>query len=170
MNQFEQVKTTYNEMLTDRGFSLSGLLNEEHQLYDNDDKQIVIFKNDLDKLNIDYIKEYIKILSDNKLKHAIIIYKNEITPSAKKVIQNLFQFTIEMFKVDELMFNLTKHRLYNKHIRLNDDDKKDFIKKYGVQIPVILVTDPVSRYFNFKKGDIIKIERKNDVVSYRIVR
>ena len=170
MNQFEQVKTTYNEMLTDRGFSFSGLLNEEHQQYDNEDKQIVIFKNDLDKLNIDYIKEYIKILSDNKLKHAIIIYKNEITPSAKKVIQNLFQFTIEMFKVDELMFNLTKHRLYNKHIRLNDDDKKDFIKKYGVQIPVILVTDPVSRYFNFKKGDIIKIERKNDVVSYRIVK
>ena len=42
MNQFEQVKTTYNEMLTDRGFYLSGLLNEEHQLYDNDDKQIVI--------------------------------------------------------------------------------------------------------------------------------
>ena len=170
MNQFEQVKTTYNEMLTDRGFSLSGFLNEEHQLYDNDDKQIVIFKNDLDKLNIDYIKEYIKILSDNKLKHALIIYKNEITPSAKKVIQNLFQFTIEMFKVDELMFNLTKHRLYNKHIRLNDNDKKEFIKKYGVQIPVILVTDPVSRYFNFKKGDIIKIERKNDVVSYRIVK
>ena len=170
MNQFEQVKTTYNEMLTDRGFYLSGLLNEEHQLYDNNDKQIVIFKNDLDKLNIDYIKEYIKILSDNKLKHAIIIYKNEITPSAKKVIQNLFQFTIEMFKFDELMFNLTKHRLYNKHIRLTENDKKEFVKKYGIQIPVILLTDPVSRYFNYKRGDIIKIERKNDVISYRIVK
>ena len=42
--------------------------------------------------------------------------------------------------------------------------------EFTYTFPVLLSTDPVSRYFNFKKGDIIKIIRKYDIITYRIVK
>lgn len=170
MNQFQIAMNTCNDMLTDRGFVESGVIDDQYKLYQKDINKIIVIISQTDKLNIDYMKEYIKLLSENEIKNCIIVYNNDITPSAKKVVENLFQFSIELFKINELQYNITKHRLYNKHESLNIKEKHDFIEKYGTKIPVILETDPVCRYFNFKKGDIIRVTRKKDIIVYRIVK
>ena len=51
----------------------------------------------------------------------------------------------------------------------NINEKNKFIKKYGKQIPKILLDDPIVKYFNFKQGDVLKIVRRNNYISYRIV-
>ena len=53
---------------------------------------------------------------------------------------------------------------------LNEDEKKDFLSNFGSKIPFLLKTDPIVRYFNFEKGDIIKVIRKDNYISYRIVK
>ena len=76
---------------------------------------------------------------------------------------------IELFTFQQMLFNITHHRLFRAHILLKGTDRSEFIKKYGKQIPKILYTDPVVKYFNYTSGDILKIIRKNNYISYRIV-
>ena len=102
--------------------------------------------------------------------HSIIIYGDTITPTVKKTIQTMTEMEIELFTESELLFNITKHILVPTHEKLSEFENKIFKKKFGVKFPIILTTDPVSRFFNFKKGDIIRVTRKNNYVSYLVVR
>jgi DNA-directed RNA polymerase subunit H (RpoH/RPB5) len=57
------------------------------------------------------------------------------------------------------------------HIRVKKEESNLIKKKFGVdKLPVILTSDPVVRYFNFRPGEIIAITRKGGFVSYRIVK
>ncbi len=43
--------------------------------------------------------------------------------------------------------------------------------KYGAdKLPIILHSDPIVRYYNFRAGDILAINRADNTISYRIVR
>ena len=52
----------------------------------------------------------------------------------------------------------------------DDLEKTDFIKRMGQDIPIIYKGDPVSRFYNFEKGDIVRILRKDNTIGYRIVK
>ena len=84
---------------------------------------------------------------------------------------------IELFFEDELQYNITKHILVPEHIRLSNNKAKKFKEKYGTKFPILLINDPISRFFNYKSGDIIKIircqkikEDSNYYITYRIVK
>ena len=93
-----------------------------------------------------------------------------ITSSAKKVISNLPTITFELFALDDLQYNITNHIYARPHIKLTPSEYAEFVQKMGQDIPVLQKNDPMCRFYNFDKGDIIKIIRKNDFVSYRIVK
>lgn len=72
--------------------------------------------------------------------------------------------------------DITRHELVPKHILLNEKEKEELLKKYGItlrQLPRILVTDPVIKILNGKPGDVVKIIRKSptagESVYYRII-
>jgi len=61
-------------------------------------------------------------------------------------------------------FDIAKHVLVPKHIKLSEKEKSAFMEKYGVsqkQLPKILKTDPAIQSLNVQEGDIIKIIRKS---------
>lgn len=134
---------------------------------DTQNNIIIIFINN-EILNLNNIKDYIKISKDLNIKHFIIIYKLKITPSTKKIILNS-DINIEVFEEDEC-FDITKHKYYYPHIKVDDNIKKEIISKYGNSLPIILKTDPVVKLFNFNKGDVLKILRKDNNIFYRIVK
>ena len=68
------------------------------------------------------------------------------------------------------MYNITKHHLVPKHTKLSPEERSSFVSTYGDNIPIIKQTDPISRYWGFKIGDIVKIDRNCGTISYRIVR
>ena len=79
---------------------------------------------------------------------------------------------IELFHVDELQYNITKHFLVPKHelfYRKNTIGAFDFKKKYSSKFPFLLKNDPVARFYGFDTGDIIKIIR-NEGIIFRIVK
>ena len=65
---------------------------------------------------------------------------------------------------------IIKHKYYFPHIKIEGNELNEIVTKFGNKIPIILKTDSVVKYLDFKKGDIIKIIRKNDYVHYRIVK
>jgi DNA-directed RNA polymerase I, II, and III subunit RPABC1 len=165
---------TVSEMITQRKYDITE---------DDDDKiigtnvegeKIVVFKQPVLKFNVDRFKEYINLLHTMKMNHCIVIYTESVTPMTKKLITNSVDITIELFTQEELQYNITKHRLVPEHIRISPEESKEFKEKFGIKHPAILGTDPIARFFDYKRGDVIKIVRATGegkrFITYRIVK
>lgn len=169
-NIIVKVKKTIGEIIIDRGHRIIDQQNDYFLVHKSDSSEMIVFFSMFEKLNTSILKEYIKEIEKNQINHAIIVYRDKITSSVNKIIDTIFHLNIELFKFQNLLFNITKHRLYRPHILLSASEKNKFIQKYGKQIPKILINDPIVKYFNYKLGDILKIVRKNNFISYRIVK
>lgn len=74
------------------------------------------------------------------------------------------------------MINITKHFIVPKHEKVSIEEvnklKKILRIKDIYKLPTLMIYDPVSRYFNFKQGDVIKITRNSKStgthISYRV--
>jgi DNA-directed RNA polymerase I, II, and III subunit RPABC1 len=179
MNKIEKALETLREMITQRGYKIEDN-EEDNQTYmicsrvnNKKNERIVIFTNPIAKFNVDRVKEFVSVLNEIHISHCIVVYTDSVTSMAQKIIENTVEFQIELFTIGELQYNLTKHILVPKHICLNDEEAKEFRKKYGLRFPVILKTDPVCKFYNFKRGDVIKIVRNsdgNEYITHRIVK
>jgi DNA-directed RNA polymerase subunit H (RpoH/RPB5) len=168
------IKILY-EMINDREYKI------DHVDYDNektepfvirgknDKNTILCFINDDEKLNIQGIKDKISIMNKENSEKCIIVYKNTVTSSAKKSLETL-EYDVELFDIRELQLNITKHRLVPKHCKVTPSEKIELDEKYKGKLPVILSSDAISRYYCFKKGEYIRITRKDGSVIYRVVK
>jgi DNA-directed RNA polymerase I, II, and III subunit RPABC1 len=161
------------EIFEQRGYDI--IEKDEDQILSmkKNGKQICAFMANTPKFNVERIQEYLTIMKQIDVWHAIIVYKDNATPVAKKVIEDANDLIIELFHEDELQYNITKHYLVPKHeLAYSKGTKgaKEFKEKYGDTFPIILRTDPVSRFYGYNKGDIIKITRKGNYVTYRFVK
>lgn len=122
-------------------------------------------------------------MKDAKLKRSILVLQNVSSkvPStqALRAIDTLAHkgYTMEVFKESELLVNITEHILVPKHIPLSQDEKDALMKRYKLkdhQLPRMLNSDPISRYYGLKRGAVVKIIRPSETagryVTYRIVQ
>jgi DNA-directed RNA polymerase I, II, and III subunit RPABC1 len=161
------------EMIQQRNYKVLDRDDERILALKPDNTQMCVFVTNATKFNVESIQEHISMMSKMNLNHSIIVYKDNATPVAKKIIDESQDLIIELFHVDDLQYNLTKHYLVPLHelyAKKGSVKNIDFKKKYGDKIPILLKTDPVSRFFGYQKGDIIKITRKNEYVTFRIVK
>ena len=168
----QKVIETAKDMIQQRGYVLCDEDDEKIIGIDENKENIVVFKTLIDKCNVDRIKEITVIMNNINSNHCIIIYSS-VTSMAKKIVETSSEKKFELFTYDSLQFNITKHRLVPKHIKLSEIDAKSFKNKYGLNFETIKTDDPVSLFYNFKKGDIIKIIREDDgkqYITYRIVK
>lgn len=170
-DSFEKGKNTVIEMLTDREYK--NIKVEGNTIIvknpDNCEDNLIVFFSEEIKLNINHIKDFNKMIKENKYSKAILVYPSTITPSAKNLLKTNKEIEIELFELLELQYNRTRHRLVPKHIKITSPDEIASLKKYIKTIAYILEDDAISRYYNYKKGDIIKIIRHNGSVYYRLV-
>lgn len=163
---------TLKEMLFDRGYTL---INEgkDYELvaekYGDSSKRILCFFSQEDKLKIQEAKEKIFIMNREDVRRCIIVYNQDITPSAKKAFETIQEYQIELFSISELQFNITNHRLVPKHTVATELEKEE-LKKIVSKLPTILWGDVVRRYYDFKRGEIIRITRKDNTIMYRVVK
>jgi DNA-directed RNA polymerase I, II, and III subunit RPABC1 len=104
-----------------------------------------------------------------------LIVVKDISKKAIQYILNNFSNT-EIFLEKELMINVVDHVLIPKHEVLAKEDVDVFFETYNCKkrnMPKILSTDPIAKYFNMKVGDICRITRPSDtsgfVPTYRLV-
>ena len=165
-----RIINTCKEMITQRCYVIESESDDYIICVSDEGEKIYIILISTPKFNIEKLTEYIVLMNQVNISHSIIIYGDTITPMTKKAIQTTTELEIELFSESELLFNITKHILVPIHEKLSEYENKVFKKRFGVKFPIILTTDPISRFFNFKKNDIIRVTRKNNYVSYLIVR
>lgn len=162
------------KMLETRGYEMqekSTSMTYTFQQKENENKKIVIWCYTYEKLNIEGIKEFISILETQKIKHGLLIFYQMITASAKKILKSLYRFEIEIFTLKELQYDITTFEYYCPHILCDKKEREEVLKRFSIsELPILLLTDVVSRYFYFHKNDLIRIHRKNGSIIYRIVK
>ena len=181
------IETTLFEMLNQRGYKVTEENSEFIMAKRSIKDTVMIFQEKTVGLTTDRVYKLLSKIKDHNCYHCIIIYKEGVTTYVKNLIKNeLFEktktvrdkttydmndFDIEIFNENEFKFNITKHRLQPKSIeKLSDDETISFKNTYGIKIPVFSLSDPIVRFYNFKRGDIISVIRSDGTHTYRIVK
>jgi len=124
-----------------------------------------------DKMGIEHLKMYLQLCESTIVRNVILIYQNQMTSNCLKVMDNIFQFQIECFRIHEFQYDITSLYYYVPHEKISNEQSLQVIrKKYGSHLPVLLKSDPIVRYFGFKRNDIIKVIRSPNEFIYRQVR
>lgn len=132
------------------------------------------------QLGVDAVSNFIQEMDKFRSKNGILITPRDLSPTAKKNIEGLLSYNISVFSEQEMSYDPIEHFLTPEHIGMTPEAQRDFLKRNNVsidQLPVILVTDIITRYYGFKLGEVVEIKRVNmydsmiqDSLSFRVVR
>jgi len=139
---------------------------------DIDDKTMVFMPLEL-KLGVGNLKNVLNKLDINDAKNAIVIIEDSATPAAKSNISLLLKNKtyITVFNYDEIGVNILKHEYQPKSFKvLNSKEiQKEITPFYSCnKLPGMLLRDPVSKWLNLKKHQIVRIEREDGIVYKQI--
>ena len=82
------------------------------------------------------------------------------TSFARKEAHTQWGYGIQFFRFVDLCMNITKHVLVPPHsLHVGERKHKD------AHYPRMLVSDPICQYYNFRVGDLIRIQRKHGCVQ-----
>lgn len=192
-----RVRKTTIEMLEDRGFEVSEEdknMNYEdftNRLEENAIQLIATHRmNPVKMVYVAFILDAksfskkdlvaLKALMDDKYptnEVTVIIVQDKQTPQIAKELLNDEYKLYEIFSMKNLMFNITHHEIVPRHILLNQEEVDMILKQYQTtraQLPKLLTTDPVAKYYGMKAGDVCKIIRQSPMTGesyyYRILK
>ncbi len=134
---------------------------------ENGDRLVIYFVDNPEKnskMGTELMKEVISELDSKKTKTGIIITSKMLSSTAAKDMERLINYNIQVFLESEMGYDPTEHYLTPQHILLNPDEQRKFLVGNDInidQLPIILDTDIISRYYGFRVGQVIKINRVN---------
>lgn len=169
---FEIFKSQYEGTIPDRN-ELTILCAHHNNA---NDKMFVFFP-DEPKIGVKTVQNYVIKMEEESVNRAIIVVRMGLTPSAKQAMRNVApEYIMEEFLESEMLINITEHELVPQHILLTSEEKEELFARYKLkesQLMKMLTTDPVARYYGYKRGQVIKIIRKSDTagryVTHRLV-
>ena len=170
LTMMQRAYDTCLEMLEQRNYEIIDPEEDRIIAQKPDNNQVVVFLSDAIKFNVKNIQMYITMMDELHIFHAIIVYRDSITSFTKKAIEQSLEMTFELFAIADLQYNITKHILQPKFECLPMEDGIKFKKKFGTKFATLRQDDPISRFYGYNKGDVIKITRPNKYISYRIVK
>ena len=103
------------EIFEERGYEIIEKDDVQILAMKKNGKQICAFMANTPKFNVERIQEYLSIMKQIDVWHAIIVYKDNATPVAKKVIEEANDLIIELFQEEELQ-NIILYQNMNYHI------------------------------------------------------
>jgi len=195
---YYKVRKTTIEMLEDRGYNVStedknlsyndfanrleeNMINivANHKL--NENKMVyvsyILESKTFSKKDLTNLKTFIDDNYPLKDMSVIVITHDKPTPQIAKELQNDEFRSYEIFLTKNLMINITHHEIVPKHILLSEEEANKVLDEFDAnrsQLPRLLVTDPVAKYYGMKSGDICKIVRHSPMTGesfyYRMVK
>lgn len=177
----DQIITSFGtvlEMLQDRGIDTKGVTKQNlaDVLSADPYKQIVevvvgkikVIWYTPQKIKTADVKEILEDdIKNNNIHDLYILIMNESpTTNNMKSLQNL-DIKMEIHLVKRLLFNITQHSLVPKHEVIRDKADVDaLVSQYNLknkyQLPIILKSDPIARYYGLKPGDVVRITRVSE--------
>jgi DNA-directed RNA polymerase subunit H (RpoH/RPB5) len=138
------------------------------------DKQIIIKLFDYKISSINKTSPIGEFITKYNNSYKLIIVE-DINSKSVKIISG-YSTPCEIFKISELMLCIVEHPLVPNHKVLTKEEANIVLNEYCARkrdMPLILTTDPVARFFNMKPDEICRIIRSSiltvETPFYRIV-
>ena len=134
---------------------------------------MVAFMEANSKLGLKEVRGIDERMADLGLSHATVVLQGSVTPPAKVMVDKMRGqgHFVEIFNLPELMFNLPDHQSVPAHRLLTPKEREAVFERYGANsLPRMLLTDPVSRYYGLKRGQVMEIERVNASGFHKVYR
>ncbi|CAN6485936.1 unnamed protein product [Victoria cruziana] len=191
-----RVRRTIFQMLRDRGYALSdadladdfegfraacGDLVDMRTLnvirtHPSSGKIIVFFFGG-DSFKVAHLRECFVQCNREGARRMIVAYRNSITSLVRKAARESESTTkIDLFHMSDLLCNPMEHVLMQEHEILTAEEKKKLLDQYKIneiQMPRMLQTDMVARYYGLERGQVVKVtysvEMTKSHVTYRCV-
>lgn len=152
--------------------------------YTNDEgEKILVFYADVPRtkqLGVEEFKVMIETADKHNAKNLILITPVNLSSAVNKNIQELEGYNIYVFLENEMTYDPTEHYFTPEHKALGVEEQREFLKRNNLsleQLPIILTSDMMVRYYGFRPGQIIEINRTNlydaivqNSLSYRAVK
>lgn len=227
----EQIVATCLEMIQQRGYELLETNETNILARKRGGDLFAVLMIGIDKFNVGSLTECSKMMQEMGCYHVLVLYSISCTHAVRKSIDQLSSISvdgknkrIELFKEEDLKYNITKHSLQPKSFeklididprelvlnlgdefekvalskvkgkvlkvvsdqgrRIRDVSKEELLeikkmcfsiaiqdefKRRWPKVPILKTTDPIARFLDFSKGEIIRIVRRDDSVHYRKV-
>jgi DNA-directed RNA polymerase subunit H (RpoH/RPB5) len=144
---------------------------KENELIDStsiiyNDKKIAIKFYDIKFNSLKNDREIDTFFSKYPDYHKILVV-SDISPKTEKQILNTRNF--EVFKIMEIIRDISKHHLVPEHTLLDKDEVKSFMDEYNLgklDMGRIYIDDPMAKYLFAQKDDIIRIIRPSIYSGY----
>ncbi|ELA40963.1 uncharacterized protein VICG_01993 [Vittaforma corneae ATCC 50505] len=192
MRELWLARNTIIEMLNERGYSSSNMPldyasfvsqfpNAENNpstlnFVCSKDQPFAVHFTSEDKLSKKSLETLTNEYAAQGIANVILITSAKLNPACKVLMKSI-KLNLEHFLVEELQFNITKHHLVPKHRIMSESEQKELLNKLKCEmsnLPTILTTDPVCRFFGAKAGVIFEITRNSQTAGtalyYRVVR
>ncbi|EOB12409.1 DNA-directed RNA polymerases I, II, and III subunit RPABC1 [Nosema bombycis CQ1] len=124
----------------------------------HNNKHIAIHFLDQDKIGKATLELILNDYKRENITNVIFISSTKVSSAC----QSLIHSGIEIFKEEEMLYNITKHSLVPKHRILTKEEGSKVMDNYRLtvsQMPKILKRDPVCRFLGAESGDIVEITR-----------
>ncbi len=162
MHHGNMIINTLHRMILERGYTIISETENEISTVE------ALFIITSEKINIAFVKLLITRMIQDDVKNVIVVHTTTITSSARSITQGNSPFKIEFFEASTLVFCILDHVLVPRHVKvLETDSDWKYVNKERYNLPLILKTDPVSRFMGFSSGDVIRIVNDN-LITYRI--
>jgi len=116
---------------------------------------------------------------DNENFHSLVLVCEHGNTSftERKLTDEGLRYKVSVFRSDEVRVNVTRHALVPPHSLCSHGEVAHLLRVHSLtstkQLPYMMVTDPIARYYNFARDDVVRIQRTNDdqeaTVYYRLV-
>ena len=198
LEKLYRARITTQEMLTDRGY----IIKENVKVDNLDTFRKLFYSKNIDflvetegkisiyvrwiitpKIKPNFIKDTIELIREQLNEKGIvakllIISKAKPNTNVMKIIKEKEYRGTELFWLNNLVFNITKHILVPKHTVIDEDEVKKILNELFItnkfSLPIMLKTDPVAKYFDLSTGDVCKIIRNSpncgQYITYRVVK
>ena len=171
----KKVKKNLLKMLKKRKYNINLFETDENKMYIP--KEIMVYFILSSQLKPNLLKqefEKIKKIEISFKKLIIIVLKKPTNSLIKITKLHKKEFDLQLFWCEELMIDKINHRLVPKHILIDNQEEIEYIKKKVkinelLNLPYILRTDPIVKYYDAKPGNIFKINRTCKYTYYRYV-
>lgn len=112
-----------------------------------------------------------KVIEEAGFTHVFLVTVAAVTMYASQVLKETCQ--LEVWDMLTCLSRFHRHYLTPRCRRLTNKEKKDFYQSWRLsqqQMPRMLVSDKLSRYWGFQPGDLIEIYKASHIGYYRDYR
>lgn len=114
------------------------------------------------QIKVDSIMPFISKMTEEE-KNGILIIDSILSPEAGKRLNIVTESKFQIFKEDELYFDLISSHMIDPHVIVTDPNIKNKLSVSSKNMNIIFTHDPVARYYHFTSGQIIYIKSSIDL-------